>query len=691
MPEEDREARAGGQALTTPGGVPNLPQGALTLDTLAAKTQDMSGDAMKSRAVERFPTIFDASTGLSAASDLTPFGILTRIFAEVNSLVANADPADIQGPEDLPELVLEFIEGLPVIGQFIEILQAILGTYEGDDETLLAIQAIFAPIRAIMDALTGLAGGTGGLTDFFPDLLGLLGNPTGLGTGSPTVPGLSSIPLFGPLFSLFGGATNSTEAGNFSTNLLSFLANPSLTDSPGSFTPSTAAEAFITTILNPLSLLQDTSARENSQGVIDGGVQAVFGGGGIGHLVSEFFDAFQNTATSSADGYMNSVANLNTLSIRTNNPIGGALERTTVANFPLTQLGTGATPTNFGVTQSASAIWMERMPESDTKGAFYWRSSGNASITGFYLNFGKMALDGTVSHLFQSGNLVGQLTSGWQWQMYTFASGDEITHLASENILAEFVVVGAGTVSVAGLPMAWQTDDHPAATTVRSGATRNTAGGTPTLSNTGFIFTGDTPWGGLGRSTVPSGYIPPDIQTFPNSGSYTYTIPPSFRVAGTLIDYFALGSGGGGQSGGYFLPGQGGECGNWQFGTLEYGIDIPLGTTAFTGSVAAAANGGLNPFVFDPGANGTSTTIVVPTYGTITATGGTGGGRAGNSQGTDGQAAGSQTITDYIAAGGASAGTNQNGQAPGGGGGCGYPAVGRSSGKGKAWFRARQP
>jgi hypothetical protein len=43
----------------------------------------------------------------------------------------------------------------------------------------------------VINAITG--------TNWFTDLTGLLGAPTGLGTGSPTVPGISSIPLLGSL------------------------------------------------------------------------------------------------------------------------------------------------------------------------------------------------------------------------------------------------------------------------------------------------------------------------------------------------------------------------------------------------------------------------------------------------------------------------------------------------------------
>lgn len=148
--------------MTIPGGAPNLPTGSLTVDTLAERIQDTSNAAMKARAVERFPSTFDNSTGLSAASDFTPFGILTSIFAGVNSVIARADPADIQGPDDLPGLFLDFIEGLPVIGQFVGLLEAIIGTYNGDDQVLLTVQEIFAPIRALLQLFTS------GITDAIP-------------------------------------------------------------------------------------------------------------------------------------------------------------------------------------------------------------------------------------------------------------------------------------------------------------------------------------------------------------------------------------------------------------------------------------------------------------------------------------------------------------------------------------------
>lgn len=141
--------------MTTPGGVPNLPPGALTLDNLAARLQDLTPPSMRAWANEHTPAIFNASTGGDILSDLSPFGIITRIWAEVNSAIANADPADINGPEDLPGLFFDFIEGLPVVGQLVGLMEAILGTYTGDDAVLLAIQEIFFPIRKLLQLVSG--------------------------------------------------------------------------------------------------------------------------------------------------------------------------------------------------------------------------------------------------------------------------------------------------------------------------------------------------------------------------------------------------------------------------------------------------------------------------------------------------------------------------------------------------------
>jgi hypothetical protein len=133
------------------------------------------------------------------------------LWAGFNSAIASADPADITGPDDLPGLLINFIENLPIIGEIVSLMESIIsgdfnpadvvtaienvfntlgamlglpapdfdssaafewfaenipvaaglveammGTYTGDDDTLLTIQEIFGPIRALVAAVEDL-------------------------------------------------------------------------------------------------------------------------------------------------------------------------------------------------------------------------------------------------------------------------------------------------------------------------------------------------------------------------------------------------------------------------------------------------------------------------------------------------------------------------------------------------------
>jgi hypothetical protein len=419
----------------------------------------------------------------------------------------------------------------------------------------------------------------------------------------------------------------------------------------------------------------------------------------FGVNLSDLASAAQDTSFSALNANLLAGGHEVTLGVRTNNPIDGALERTTVANFNITQLGTAATPTNFTVDAAHSAIGTIRMPTADTKGILYWRSIFTGSVTGFYINFGKLNVDGSVTHLFQSPNKAGDLTSTWSWDAYQLPEANYIVHAHSENIVVEFIVIGAGNVSIAGQDFAWMTDSFPGATTKRLGASRNTGGGAPDLNlsiaTMNAMFTTKTPWIGLGRADEVLNYHPPQVWQNTGAGAFTYPIPEWARVAGNLIDYFAWGGGGGGQTGGWGAATEGGSAGTLIKGTLVYGTDIPLGTTALTGIVGDNAAGGINAFILEPGDNGNATTINGPGGGgfaTKTAAGGLGGGRSGNSWNqAGGQGAASGTVAGYQAFGGAQVGANQDGAQPGGGGGSGYPAVGRAGAEGRVIFRARQP
>ena len=136
--------------MTTPGGVPNLPPGALTLTTMASALQDMTPATMRTRSAARIPSTFHSGTGGDPTSEYSFNGLIMALWAGFNSAVANADPADIEGPDDLPDLLNDFITDIPIIGALVGLPEAIYGTYEGTDPVLLAVEALFAPVRLLM-------------------------------------------------------------------------------------------------------------------------------------------------------------------------------------------------------------------------------------------------------------------------------------------------------------------------------------------------------------------------------------------------------------------------------------------------------------------------------------------------------------------------------------------------------------
>lgn len=142
--------------MTTPGGVPNLPAGALTVDTLASDLEDMTSATIRTRASARMASTFNSTTGGDPTSDFSFSGLIMQLFAGFNSAVATADPADIEGPDDLPDLLTNFITELPIIGTLVGLPEAIYGTYEGSDPVLLFVETLFAPIRLLMDGTNEL-------------------------------------------------------------------------------------------------------------------------------------------------------------------------------------------------------------------------------------------------------------------------------------------------------------------------------------------------------------------------------------------------------------------------------------------------------------------------------------------------------------------------------------------------------
>jgi hypothetical protein len=169
-----------------------------------------------------FPAI-EELTGIDLSAFLPTieavFDALTTLFGDLNPLSGTFNPLD--AVTTFIELMVEVGANLPMA-----LIQELTGFTGG--------VPILSQLIGLFTGTTGGLTGLGGLGAIFGDLTGLLGNPTALGSGTPVLGSLSSIPILGPLFGLFGGASNATQATNFFTSITSLFGNPAglLTGSP---------------------------------------------------------------------------------------------------------------------------------------------------------------------------------------------------------------------------------------------------------------------------------------------------------------------------------------------------------------------------------------------------------------------------------------------------------------------------
>ncbi|MEV5360571.1 hypothetical protein AB0K45_09530, partial [Micrococcus luteus] len=509
--------------MTTPGGVPNLPTGALTLDTLAFKTQDMTPEAMKTRAVERFPSMMDNSTGLSPASDLTPFGILTKIFAGFNSNVANADPADIQGPDDLPDLLKAFIESLPVVGKFVELLDAVLGDYEGDDPTLLAIRQIFAPIRKLLELFGGVAEGD-------------IPTPEQIGDGFEDL--LQNIPGLEDLYEALTGEEDGDleDIGTWALGVRNSVRDlGQILDIIRGF-PTVPANDPISAFQQWVSGLgtRFSNTEGAHQGLLDqlfgGFKQSASSGVGAGDVGNAAGDTALKAGTAMQLGEWTSAIQ----GLRNNKSLMEGVDETEEANFRTETLFTGSTPAAvISATSAAVPVAYKRFTEEAKKGFITWFGKDAPSdlrIDVYRANYATNTWD----HIHTSPNLQSLVDGTWRYLQYSITDLVDRIDVSSGVVLGvAWRVVGAGTHSIAGIPD--NTPAHPSIHPRRVVSVR-TGVGDLAFGSTAYTPTAQ-PWFGIGIITgdVPPPYYAPRTTQYATPGSYTYTIPTEFRVLGNLI------------------------------------------------------------------------------------------------------------------------------------------------------------
>jgi hypothetical protein len=186
---------------------------------------------MSSYATSNDPT---KSLGINPFSLVTPFpdplpDILSGIDYFIN-LVNQEFDLDIPDATTVVNDIESLLSGFGLTGGAGSFLSQLISAGGGSGSTLSDFGSLFEAIGltittvaddfiSLFTGTTGGLSGTTGLGSIFTDIEGLLGNPTALGSGSPVLPGISSIPLLSGLTTLLSGFTF-TGAGSLLSQLI---------------------------------------------------------------------------------------------------------------------------------------------------------------------------------------------------------------------------------------------------------------------------------------------------------------------------------------------------------------------------------------------------------------------------------------------------------------------------------------
>lgn len=507
---------------------------------------------------------------------------------------------------------------------------------------------------------------------------------------------LATLPL--EALQLFEGFIPGSVAEDFAnvTTAVSTIVNGLLVDPLGTIVTvlNQIIEIFQGLVVTPVnegvqSIKDWVNAQENN---LKNLVANLFGGlaqqDGTNATSADVGNAAADTSTKADSAASIGELNSAVLSIRNNKSIMSGIDETEESNFLMTDLFSGGTdPTDIiSATASSVPVAYWRAEQAAKKGFISWFGKGFDNITALYIDVYKANYDTSTWDLIHtSPNQIGPVDTTWKYLVYSIADEAERLDIQPSDVLGvAWRVVGTGTHSIAGKSAGSWLPDHPTVVPARPASTRTGSGALAFSSTT---YSSDIPWFGIGIVTgdIAPPVLTPRKQTFAAAGSFTYTIPEQFRVKGSLIDIVQLGDGGGG-NGAAGAPG--GDCGDWKGTTLEYGVDIPDGTTTITGTNGPGGAGGSVSNI--NGSNGSGNTVVVPGYGTLTAAGGA----ASGAPGFFGQGVTPFTYQGVIYQGGGEATVpGQDGPSPGAGGGS-WATFSGSAGKGgraQTWFVARQP
>jgi hypothetical protein len=376
------------------------------------------------------------------------------------------------------------------------------------------------------------------------------------------------------------------------------------------------------------------------------------------------------------------------LGIRNNKTMASGMLPTSVSPVALTDVGSGASATTFGVTSSAATVLWHRFEEAMSLGVVSWLGGGTTSITDMRVNIWKMDPDtGDVDLIHNSANIIGDVNATTNYNTYEIP--DPIAVNVTDIYGAEIEVrTGAGTHNVVGKQM-WL-PSHPTVFPRKMWSKRNPGGSTPPST----IASGSVDYATTNMPTIEFAVeIGPGTE-FHEAQRLQYVSSTSVIVPNwaNFVDRIIIAAGGGGNGGStqIGLDGEGGDNGAWAYDTLERGVDF-TGTPTATITLGTRGGGG---GLASNGGDATNSAIAVTGAATLTAVGGTGGdtltvGSASNGQG---MSPSSIVVEGFNYVGGGSQSTNGADGAPYGGGGAGggYFGSGGDGGPSTAWLVFRQ-
>lgn len=595
-------------------------------------------------------------------------------------------------------------------------------------------------IHMFPSATSGLTG-IPGLSSIFADLTAALGNPTGLGSGSPqvaipssSVEGIQGLLDMGNALQHTWNALTTAHGGT--TTNYNEVQQLSMGGSPSGGSTRLGFQGVYAALPNTYNdssttiqaTLQGLSTIGSGNVVCTGGplgtapVNVTFQGalantplplilhqdsltGGPGPqppalAVNEIQRggpavALTDLASAAADSHANAINAFdlatilqNILGQRNNRPVFGAVSTKSEGSHIIANGGR----TSVSATSTSSPMAFQTIAADDVKTFLQVVASSTGTITNFYLNIYKFDSSNNLQTVAKSGDLKSQLSGTAGWLTYDL-SGSPVSSLAGEVYAFEPVVVGSGTVTLMG-QVANDIPVHPTVIPKHPSAVRNpaTLGTQPsTISAAAVGYGGHQIFTSFGIGTPPPAFIPPQTTTYLTPGPFSYTIPAFAKIVGAKLDLIGLGGGGAGQGEQGYNLGQGGFAGTWNNTTLTCGVDYP--TTATSLTVAVGAGGAQAIVYFADGNPGSATTFTwtdpSSVVHTLTCAGGTGGHSAGF--GYNGQGSGNHPYLGTTYPGGADVASGATGSPPGGGGGGAPPFGFGGAGKiGIAYVVARQ-